>query len=161
AREAAFWLYSRPAMLSRYSFAALAAAAWAACVPVVARAADWPMYRYDAGRTAASPEQLPAKLHLQWVRELPPLKPAWPEQPKIQLDAVYEPVVAGNLLFVGSSRYDSVTAYDTATGNEVWRFLGDGPIRYAPVAWKSKVYFASDDGYLYCVNAAKGTLLWK
>src|SRR5262249_47978285 len=65
------------------------------------------------------------------------------------------------LLFVGSSRYDSLTAYHTITGAEVWRLLAEGPIRYAPAAWQGKVYFASDDGYLYCVSAAKGTLLWK
>ena len=114
------------------------------------------MYRYDAQRSAASPEQLPAKLHLQWVLGLPPLKPAWPEQPKLQLDAVYEPVVAGNLLIIGSSRYDTVTAYRTDTGLEAWRFFADGPIRYSPAVWQGKVYFSSDDGYLYCVDAAKG-----
>src|SRR5437764_4714908 len=104
---------SRPAMLSRCTFAVLAALAWVACCPLPTRAGDWPMYRYDANRSAASPEQLAATLHLQWVRDLPPLKPAWAEQPKLQLDAVYEPVVAGKLLFVASSRYDTLTAYDT------------------------------------------------
>ena len=33
--------------------------------------------------------------------------------------------------------------------------------RFAPVAWKGKVYFVSDDGYLYCVDAENGRLLWK
>ena len=26
---------------------------------------------------------------------------------------------------------------------------------------KSKLYFASDDGYLYCLQAADGSLVWK
>lgn len=34
-------------------------------------AGDWPQFRYDAARSAASPETLPTSLHLQWVRELP------------------------------------------------------------------------------------------
>jgi outer membrane protein assembly factor BamB len=124
-------------------------------------AADWPMYRYDAGRTAASPLELPGTLHLQWVRELPPLKPAWPDQVKMQLDAVYEPIVLGKLLLVGSSRTDCLTAYDTATGAEQWRFHVEGPIRYAPAGWKDRVFVAADDGYLYCLKAASGALLWK
>jgi len=31
-------------------------------------AADWPMWRYDASRTASSPEVLPSELHLEWER---------------------------------------------------------------------------------------------
>ena len=53
------------------------------------RAADWPAHRYDAGRTAASPEVLPDGLHLQWVRHLPPLRPAWPDQTMMRFDAAY------------------------------------------------------------------------
>ena len=30
-----------------------------------------------------------------------------------------------------------------------------------PVAWQDKVYFVSDDGHLYCVDAANGQLRWK
>ena len=37
-------------------------------LPTIADGHDWPMWRYDAGRRAASPEQLPAEMHLQWVR---------------------------------------------------------------------------------------------
>jgi hypothetical protein len=40
-------------------------------------------------------------LRLQWVREYPPLKPAWPDQPKMQFDAAYHPVARGQTLFVG------------------------------------------------------------
>ena len=35
------------------------------------RAADWPMWRCDAGRTGETAEALPDTLHLQWVRTLP------------------------------------------------------------------------------------------
>ena len=67
----------------------------------------------------------------------------------------------GNLLFFGSSLNDSVTALDTETGEEKWRFYTNGPVRFAPIARKEKVYFGSDDGYLYCVNSTNGKLIWK
>ena len=124
-------------------------------------AADWPMWRCDAQRSGATPADLPARLSLAWSIELPELRPAWPDQAKMQLDSVYEPVVAGQRLFVGSSHDDSLTAYDTRTGRELWRFYANGPIRFAPVAWGERVYLASDDGYLYCVNSADGRLAWR
>src|SRR5947209_4517180 len=125
------------------------------------RAADWPMWRFDAGRSAASPQQFPTTLHLQWSRKYPALKPAWPDQPKMQFDAAYEPIVYGKTLYVGSPHDDALTALDTETGEEKWRFFAEGPIRFAPVAWEGRLYFTADDGYLYCLDAATGSLVWK
>lgn len=124
-------------------------------------AADWPMWRFDACRSAVSPQDLPEQLYLQWVREYPPLKPAWPDEPRMRFDVSYEPVVGKKTLFLASSRNDCVTALDTDTAEERWRFITDGPVRFAPVFWMDRVYLASDDGSLYCLNAADGNLIWK
>lgn len=123
---------------------------------------DWPMWRYDACRSAASPAPLPDQLHLRWTRPLAKPKPAWrQEQYKLQFDRSYEPVVMGKQIFVPSMVCDRVTAYDTETGRQNWQFYCDGPVRFAPIAWQGRVYFASDDGHLYCVDAQDGTLVWK
>ena len=125
-------------------------------------AGDWPMRGYDAGRGGCSPHALPTPLHLQWQRQLPPSRPAWPShQAKLQFDVAPEPVVQGNRIFVPSTVTDTVTAYDTRTGREHWRFYADGPVRFAPVAHDGHVYFASDDGYLYCLHGDDGSLIWK
>ncbi|UCG49192.1 MAG: PQQ-binding-like beta-propeller repeat protein [Phycisphaerales bacterium] len=124
--------------------------------------ADWPMWRHDAARSAATSHSLPARLHLQWVRRMRRPAPAWPEeQYKLRFDLSYEPVVMGKLIFVPSMVGDKVTAYDTDTGRQVWRFYCDGPVRFAPVAWKDRIFFVSDDGHLYCLMAADGRLVWK
>ncbi len=128
------------------------------------RSHDWPMWRYDANRSAESPQRLPRKLYLQWVREYPALEQAWENplnQDLMQFDKVYEPVVQGKTLFMGSSASDRLVALDTETGEEKWAFYVDGPVRFPPVASKGKVYFVSDDGYLYCVDAKQGNLVWK
>ncbi len=125
------------------------------------RGADWPMWRYDANRTAASPSELPAELHLQWKRQLPAPRPAFPQDLRLCFDLSHEPVVMDKTMFVPSMVTDSITALDTDTGAEKWEFFADGPVRFAPVASRGKVYFVSDDGYLYCVDAEKGELLWK
>ena len=126
---------------------------------------DWPMWRFDAGRTAASPHALPAELHLNWIRILPEPIPAWPAQDddgdKLAFDRSYEPIAYGGKLIVPSMVNDRLTAYDLVTGEEMWRHYSDGPVRFAPVAGDGKVYFSSDDGTLYSLDAESGQRLWK
>jgi outer membrane protein assembly factor BamB len=128
---------------------------------VPAQAGDWPQFRYDIGRTAAAPHELPANLELRWRRTLATPCPAFPNELRLSYDASYEPVVLGKMMFVPSMVNDSLTAFDTETGAELWRFFAEGPVRFAPVAWQDKVYFVSDDGFLYCLNTADGSLRWK
>ncbi len=107
-------------------------------------------------------ETLAAELHLQWVREFPPPRPAWPKEPlRLSFDATYEPIALGDCVYISSMVEDCVTALDAASGKEKWRFFAGGPVRFAPVGWKGNVYFVSDDGYLYCVSAGAGRLKWK
>jgi glucose dehydrogenase len=54
-----------------------------------------------------------------------------------------------------------LTAYRLDSGDEVWRFYADGPLRLAPAAADGRVCFVSDDGHLYCLDAETGRLLWK
>ena len=122
---------------------------------------DWPMWRHDPSRSAVSTEDLPQDLELLWKRQLPPHTPAWPNEPRLDFDVSYEPVVAGQTLFLASADPGSVAAYDTETGTEIWQFHANGPVRFAPVVWQGKVYFGSDDSYLYCLAAADGALVWK
>jgi len=121
---------------------------------------DWPMWRNDAGRTGATAESLPKNLSLHWVRQLPKIQPAFHSE-RLQFDRGYEPVVAAGKMLVASSRNDTVTAYDVATGREEWVFQTDGPIRFAPAVENNTVCFGSDDGCLYCVELATGKLRWK
>ncbi len=119
------------------------------------------MWRRDSGRTAASTESFDAdKLELLWLRRLPVIKPAY-QDGRLQFDKGYEPVVADNRMFIGSNLDDSVTAFDATSGNQLWKFFTEGPVRFAPVVWKDKLLFGSDDGHLYCVSAEKGKLLGK
>lgn len=121
---------------------------------------DWPMWRHDAGRTGVTQEALPSKLELSWIRELPAITPAF-HSPRLQFDAGYEPVVTKGRLLIASSRLDSVTAYNASTGEELWIYHTNGPVRFAPAVWEDSVCFGSDDGFLYCVDLTSGRLRWK
>lgn len=132
-------------------------------LPSSAWSDDWPMWRYDAERSAASTERLPEDLQLQWSLTLGPRKPAWDDALNLDLmtyDRVFEPVIKDGRLFLGFNDRDKLVAYDLASGEELWSFFAGGPVRLPPVAWQDRVFFASDDGQLYCLSAADGSLLW-
>ena len=115
-------------------------------------AADWPMWRHDANRSAGSSEVLPAQLHLQWVRRLPRYEMAWPNEPRLHFDASHEPTAMGKMLYLGLATDGSVRALDTETGEERWRFGAGGEIRSSPAVADGVVYFGSNDGYLYALE---------
>ncbi|MHC4716060.1 MAG: outer membrane protein assembly factor BamB family protein, partial [Planctomycetota bacterium] len=49
---------------------------------------------------------------------------------------------------------------DSVSGDG-WTFYTDGPVRYAPARWEGRLYVGSDDGHVYCLDAADGRLIWK
>jgi len=131
---------------------------------LLAVANDWPQWRFDAYRSGASPKNLPEDLALLWSRDFGPRTPVWEDPLNRDLmpyDRAFEPIVVGKLLILGFNDSDKVAAFDTESGREVWRFVADGPIRLPPAAWKDRVFVASDDGFLYCLNAASGSVLWR
>jgi outer membrane protein assembly factor BamB len=101
------------------------------------------------------------KLSLRWVRkERHAPMPAWPVSTRMPFDRAAHSVIAGDNLFFGSSVTGKVHALNAATGEERWSFFTGGPVRFAPALWKDRVFVASDDGFLYCLNAADGKLVW-
>ena len=96
---------------------------------------DWPAWRHDAAHSGTTPRPLAERLYLNWTLELPTLRPGWPDQPRVQMDALYEPIVVGQKLFLPSARNDGVSAIDTRSGETIWTFTTDAPVRYSPVAW--------------------------
>jgi len=132
-----------------------------AAAPLVA--ADWPMWRHDAGRSGQSPQVLADELHLLWTSEQRAMVPAFNQvrQQRLQFDRGHEPIVAGKTLLIGSSANDSLVALDTETGARRWQFFADGPIRLAPAAADGRAYVGSDDGCLYCLELKTGDVIWK
>ena len=125
---------------------------------------DWPMWRYDATRSAASPHQLPDQMQLLWTRAASPRVQAWDDPLNLDLmtyDRQFEPIVLDGRLFIGYSDRDKIAAIDAATGQQLWSFYTDAPVRLPPAGFNGKIYFTSDDGQLYCVDAESGKLQWK
>ncbi len=131
--------------------------------PVIC-ADNWPMWRCDAQRSAASANQLPEELNLLWRKQFSPRKQAWDDPLNLDLmtyDRLFEPIVMDGRLFVGFNDQDKLVAFDASSGKELWVYFAEAPVRLPPVGWQDRIFFCSDDGFLYCVDAADGRLVWK
>ncbi|MFO0939446.1 MAG: PQQ-binding-like beta-propeller repeat protein [Pirellulales bacterium] len=125
---------------------------------------DWPMWRYDAQRTSSSPNQPPTKPELLWKQSYGARVTAWDDplnQDLMPYDRIFEPIVVGGKVLLGFNDQDKLVALDAATGKTCWTFFAEAPIRFAPAAWRNRIFVCSDDGYLYCLRAETGELLWK
>ncbi len=129
---------------------------------IQSNAADWPQFKSDAGRTGYTAEPLAKDLNLRWVYHLAHSpSPAWQSEMRMPFDHAHHVTVGEGIVFFGGSADGKVYALDADTGDEKWTFFTNGPVRFAPAYWKGKVYAPSDDGFLYCLNAKDGSLVWK
>ncbi len=128
----------------------------------ITRAGDWPMYRGNASRSGYVLENVPRELSLAWTyKPTHPPASAWPRDERMQFDRTSHVVIADGLVCFGNSVDGKVYALHAETGREKWSFFTDGPVRFAPAIWKDRLFVGSDDGFLYCLKLADGSLIRK
>jgi outer membrane protein assembly factor BamB len=142
-------------------------------MPATLSASDWPTYRGNNSRTGATEESISSSLHLQWQYDSPaPMEMAWSSAEgrvlegkllgnRVKFDDAIHPVIVGNKVYFGSSVDDQLHCFDLKTGQTNWTFFTGAPIRLAPTVTDGRVYFGSDDGHVYCLQAHSGELVWQ
>ncbi len=144
------------------------------CAAAVASAGEaWPAYLGGNDRAGFTPASLPGDLDLAWVhRSRSKPEKAWsgPRStpieghvmlPRVAFDAAPQVTMADGRVYFGSTVDHRVHCLDAATGETVWSFLTDGPVRLAPTLAHGRVYFGSDDGVVVCLEAADGRPVWR
>ena len=135
--------------------------------------ADWPAYLNGNQRTGFAESQLELPLKHAWTYQSP-AKPvqAW-EGPReaaieghemkhrVNFDDAMQVVMSNGNAYFGSTVDHKLHCVNAKTGAPVWSFYTDGPIRLAPTLAHGNVYFGSDDGIVYCLNEADGSVVWK
>ena len=122
--------------------------AWAQAVDETeADAADWPTYRHDPARSGFSEQPLAEDMSLSWEQALPG-----------RLSAL---TIAGGKVFVAQVDAHTLHALNHATGKPLWQFTAGARIDSPPTFWKGRVYFGGKDGWIYCLRASDGALVWR
>ena len=135
-------------------------------------AADWPTYQHDVTRNGVTGESLGGQLQLQWTRlsAAAPRK-AW-EGPRntpieghimkhrVAFDDSHHVAVVGQRVYYGSIVDHHFYCVNAENGKAEWTFATEGAIRLAPTVYQGKVYFGSDDGLVYCLDAVTGKPVW-
>ena len=125
---------------------------------------NWPQWRFDSNRTAASSNTLPEKFSLLWEKRYSPRVQAWDDPLNLDLmayDKQFEPIVLNGKLCLAFNDECKLVSFDIQSGKEAWTFYAEGPIRFAPVGWNDRLFVVSDDGFLYALSIESGELLWK
>ncbi len=143
------------------------------------QAEEWPTYMHDNARSGVTSETLDLSVLQQlWVYTSPcPPRTAfsgaapWDAYHDMDHEIVMADMrdfdsalfvsVIGDSVYLGSSVTDSVHCLNIHTGVQKWAYTTDGPVRFPPSCYNGKLYFGSDDGYAYCIDAADGSFGWK
>ena len=129
-------------------------------------ASDWPTYRHDPARSAASPVTVGAVSNILW---------RWKPSGAVSFTNAYvfsegkylkpdslatAPVAVGGRVWFAAPD-GIVHCLDAATGKEQWTFATAGLVFASPTIADGRVYVGGGDGRVYCLDATTGCCLWQ
>ncbi len=108
---------------------------------------DWPTYRRDAARSGTTRTSVPSDVAINW---------------KVMLKGTLTaPVAAGGKVYVARPDTHTLYALNMTNGKTAWRFTANGRIDSPPTIYRGMVLVGSKDGYVYCLRASDGQLVWR
>lgn len=110
-------------------------------------AEDWPTFRHDPARSGRATTSVPADCRQAWRTRLG--------------GRLSSPVIAGGRVFVASIDTHTVHALDASSGQALWSKTVGGRVDSPPTIHNGTLLFGSADGWVYCLRAADGKLVWR
>ncbi|NQT37866.1 MAG: PQQ-binding-like beta-propeller repeat protein, partial [Planctomycetes bacterium] len=108
---------------------------------------DWPTYRHDPLRSGHTPQEISAEIGSVWEADFG--------------GKISSPTIADGRVYVATVDKHRVHALDVKTGVILWTFAAGGRIDSPPTLAAGRVVFGSADGYVYCLDAGDGQLIWR
>ena len=116
-------------------------------MPPRASEAEWPTYRHDAARSGATRHPVAPDLAVAWRADLG--------------GRLSAPVVSRGTAYVAAVDAHTIVALNTNGGAPRWRFVAGGRVDSPPTIAEGLVFFGCADGYVYCLRAGDGQLVWR
>jgi outer membrane protein assembly factor BamB len=107
----------------------------------------WPTYRHDARRTGAVTSHVPAEVSTKW---------------RVNLKGkLTPPVLSEDRLYVAAKNEHTLHALGAQDGRKLWEYTAGGRIDSPPTIYGGLVLFGSADGWVNCLRASDGELVWR
>ncbi len=108
---------------------------------------DWPTFRGNPARSGSTDAAAGTDLNVAWQTELG--------------GRLSQPVVAGPTVFVAAVDDHALYALDRTSGKTLWTYVASGRIDSPPTIHQGTALFGSADGYVHCLRASDGALIWR
>jgi len=108
---------------------------------------DWPTYRHDQNRSGHSQSIVPADLKVEWQTQLE--------------GKLTSPVIANGKVYIASVDLHTIYALNENDGQVLWNYTAGGRVDSPPSVYKDRVIFGCADGWVYCLGASSGELIWR
>jgi outer membrane protein assembly factor BamB len=108
---------------------------------------DWPTFRHDNARSGGASTTVPVKPNALWKTTLG--------------GKLSSPVIADGRVFVATVNTHTVHALDAYSGEKLWSYTTGGRVDSPPTIHQGMALFGSCDGYVYCLRAKDGVLIWR
>lgn len=131
--------------------------------PLAMIAADWPTYRHDPRRSAASPATVGSAIKRLWLwrpRGDMPRRSPWQNSQLTPDYLATAPVAAAGRVWF-ASHDGTIRCLEAASGKELWRFPTGAMLFAPPTVWEGRVLAGGGDGRVYCLDATTGRCLWR
>ncbi|HBL43793.1 MAG TPA: hypothetical protein DDZ90_10410, partial [Planctomycetaceae bacterium] len=137
------------------------------------QAKDWNTYLADRERAGSTTDTISLPLTPAWKYVAPSPPKTGQTDPgervmeghdleaRVDFDDALQVAIAGGQAYFGSSVDHQMRCVDLKSGKVLWSYFTGGPIRLSPTVSQSRVYFGSDDGFVYCLDAKTGKEIWK
>jgi len=108
---------------------------------------DWPTYRCDVRRSGYQDLPAPDGPSIAWTTKLS--------------SPITAPVVADGNVFVAETDRHTLHALSVVDGKAAWTVVADGRIDSPPTLWGGLCLFGTRSGFVYCLRASDGELIWR
>jgi len=108
---------------------------------------DWPCFRANPMGSGASAAKVPEKPTQLWAKKIGA--------------RLGPPTAVGDTVFVADLDGLKVLAVDASNGKVKWSRAVGGRVLVPPTCYRGTVLFGCGDGWVYCLNAGDGKLVWR